>query len=210
MMGVMKNTKVGQILRKLMAERKIRVAELARRVNLPQPTVHRIATGVCEHPHASSLKPLADFFSVTVDQMKGHEPIQAIDAIIKVPLLAWEQAKTWVFDHKKIKPKEFIVTDAKVGAQGYALKVEDASMEPVFPRKTILVIDPYREVRDRSYVVAILANYSLPLFRQLLVNAKEKYLKPLSPDLDCYKMIKLDLNDKILGAVIQAKRDWED
>lgn len=71
----MKNTRIGKILNRLLEDKKVRVAELARRINLPQPTVHRIATGACEHPHLSSLEPIANFFAVTVDQLKGLEPI---------------------------------------------------------------------------------------------------------------------------------------
>lgn len=92
---IMKNTRIGQILNRLMTEKKIRVAELARRVNLPQPTVHRIATGACEHPHLSSLEPIASFFSISIDQLKGHEPIQWLDRASKVPLLTWEDALHW-------------------------------------------------------------------------------------------------------------------
>jgi SOS-response transcriptional repressor LexA len=209
----MKNTRVGQILNNLMAEKKIRVAELARRVNLPQPTVHRIVSGVCEHPHFSSLKPIADFFSLSVAQIKGHEPIQWLDHIVKVPLLAWEQLASWLTSANTSQPIEIhqkVITDATVGPRAFALKVKDASMDPVFPKNTLLIADPEREVRDRSYVLAQLANHPEPIFRQLLINAADRYLKPLSPDLECYKMIKLNNNDNVLSAIIQAKRDCED
>src|SRR5690606_5355502 len=111
---VMNSTKISQILNHLMADRKIRVAELARRINLPQPTVHRIATGVCEHPHLSSLKPIADFFSITIEQLKGHAPISWIDRASKVPLLTWKCLLDWPLN-KKTKDVDFILTDANVG-----------------------------------------------------------------------------------------------
>ncbi|HVY52974.1 MAG TPA: S24 family peptidase, partial [Gammaproteobacteria bacterium] len=103
-----------------------------------------------------------------------------------------------------------IVTDAKISALGFALKLKDASMEPIFPPNTVIIVDPKREPRDRGYVVAILHNNFEPIFRQLLINADEKYLKPLSPDLDWYKMTKINKKDNILGVMVQAKRDWED
>lgn len=205
----MKNTRVGQILNSLMAEKNIRVAELARLVNLPQPTVHRIATGVCEHPHLSSLQPLADFFELTVDQLKGHEPIQVLDFIAKVPLISWDEAQFWPANKKELINNQKVITDARVGPLAYALKVKDASMDPVFPIHTILIADPERPIRDRSYVLAKLDSHPEPVFRQLLMNAGDKHLKPLSPDLECYKMTTLNNNDKILSAIIQAKRDCE-
>lgn len=205
----MKNTKIGQILKRLMAEQKIRVTELARRVNLPQPTVHRIVTGICEHPHLSSLKPLADFFSITVEQLKGHEPLGALETVTRVPLLEWGEIHAWLDKEKVPMDTPKVITDAKVSAKAFALKVKDAAMDPVFPIHSVLIVDPDRPPKDRSFVVALLHNYFEPIFRQLLMNAGENYLKPLSPDLECYKMIKIIDNDKIIGTVIQAKRDWE-
>lgn len=206
----MKNTRIGQILNRLMAEKKIRVAELARRINLPQPTVHRIATGACEHPHLSSLEPLASFFSINVDQLKGHEPIPWLDRASKVPLLTWDEILDWPLKKNERQDSEFILTDAAVGKAGFALKIKDASMEPVFAKNTILITDPEKQAKDRSYVIAKLANYPEVIFRQLLMDAGDHYLKPLSPDFDRYKMTQLNNNDKILSVVVQAKRDYED
>src|SRR3990167_1974125 len=111
----MKNTRIAQILNRLMAEKKIRATELARRINLPQPTVHRIATGACEHPHISSLAPIAHFFSISIDQLKGHEPIPWLDRASKVPLLTWEDVLHWPIKKNEIQKGEFILTDAAVG-----------------------------------------------------------------------------------------------
>lgn len=205
----MNNTRISQILNRLLAEKKIRVAELARRIKLPQPTIHRIATGACEHPHLSSLKPIADFFSISVEQLKGHEPISWIDKALKVPLLSWENLIDWPANKDKIQNSELILTDANAGLNSYAVNVTDASMDPVFPKNTLLIADPDKQYKDRSYVIVKLANLSRPIFRQLLINAEDSYLKPLSPDLDQYKMTILKENDKILSVVVQAKRDCE-
>lgn len=207
--SAMKDTRIGQILNRLMAEKKIRVAELARRINLPQPTVHRIATGTCEHPHLSSLKPIADFFSISIDQLKGHEPISWLDRASKIPILSWEEVIDWPFKKTEINSNELVLTDAAIGRIGFALKVKDASMDPVFPKNTILITDPEKQARDRSYVIAKLASHPEAIFRQLLMDAGDYYLKSLSPDFNHYKMIRLNNNDKILSIVVQAKRDCE-
>jgi len=205
----MRNTKVGQILNRLMAEKNIRVAELARRINLPQPTIHRISTGVCEHPHLSSLEPIANFFSITINQLKGHEPIYWLDHISKVPLLSWGDVLIWQANKNQIKDVELILTDANVGRMGYALKMQDSSMDPVFPKNTILITDPEKISKDRSFVIAKLRNHPEAIFRQLLIDTGDRYLKSLSPDFDQYKMTKLCDDDEILGVVVQAKRDCE-
>ncbi len=205
----MKNTRIAQILNRLMADKKIRVAELARRINLPQPTIHRIATGMCEHPHLSSLQPIADFFSLNIEQLKGHEPIPWLDRTSKVPLLTWDEVILWPKKNDR-QNSEFILTDAALGKFGFAVKIEDASMDPVFPKNTVLIADSEKQAKDRSYVIAKLANHPKAIFRQLLMDAGDRYLKPLSPDFEQYRMTRLNSNDKILSVVVQAKRDCED
>ncbi len=206
----MKNTRIGQILNRLMVDKKIRVAELARRINLPQPTIHRIATGACEHPHLSSLQPIANFFSINIDQLKGHEPIPWLDRATKVPLLTWDEVLYWDPKNNERQQSEFILTDAAVGKAGFALIIQDASMDPVFPKNTVLIADPEKQAKDRSFVIAKLANHPEAIFRQLLMDAGDRYLKPLSPDFEQYKMTRLNNNDKILSVVVQVKRDCED
>jgi len=205
----MKKTKISQILNQLMADKKIRATELARRINLPQPTVHRIATGACEHPHFSSLEPIASFFSINVDQLKGHEPIPWLDRASKVPLLTWDEIVYWLAKKNKNQSSEFILTDATVSKRGFALKIQDASMDPIFPKNTTLITDPEKQAKDRSFVIAKLANHPEAIFRQLLIDVGDQYLKPLSPDFEQYKMTRLTNNDKILSVVVQAKRDCE-
>lgn len=207
-LSAMKNTKIAQVLCRLMAEKKLRVAELARRVNLPQPTVHRIATGLCEHPHHSSLEPIAEYFSISVEQLKGHEPIQTIDKYTKVALIDWEDLLQWP-KVKTGKDHEQMVTDAVVSSLAYAIKLKDASMDPVFPINTVLIADPKKTARDRSYVIAKLNTHAEPVFRQLLQDASDQYLKPLSPDLSQFKMLRLSKQDKIISTVVQAKRDYD-
>lgn len=204
----MKNTKISQILNRLMADKKIRVTELARLVNLPQPTIHRIATGVCEHPHSSSLEPIANFFAISIEQLKGHEPIPWLDHATRVPLLTWEQVLHWPQNKGEIHIKEFILTDALIGKKGFALKIKDNSMDPVFTRNTILIADPEKEIKDRSFVIAKIANHAEAIFRQLLFDAGIRYLKSLSPDFEKYKMLRLNNTGKVLSIVVQAKRDF--
>jgi len=206
----MKKTRISHILNKLMADKGLHATELARLVNIPQPTIHRVLMGVCEHPHLSTLRPIADYFSVTVDQLKGLEPISLIDHISRVSLITWQDVLSWPSKSETNISHKVLMTDAKIGKNAYALQVKDTSMEPVFPKGAVLIVDPSRQPKDRSYVIAKLHEYSEPIFRQLLIDANNYYLKPLSPDLSQYKMTRLGINDEILGTVAQAKRDYEE
>lgn len=205
----MSNTKIGSILNRLLSEQNLRVSELARRIELPQPTVQRIAAGVCENPHISSLKPIAEYFSITIDQLKGLEPIPRFDKLSKLPLITWAEATYW---NKKYETgtNEYVMADVKVSNYAYGLKVFDGAMDPIFPRETILIVDPAVIPKDRSYVIALNKSADIPVFRQLIVNGPDRFLKPLSPDTDIYKMTRLKDSDNILATIVQARRNYLD
>jgi len=63
------------ILTHLMSEKGIKSAELARKTGIGQPVVHRLMTGTTENPQILTLKPIADFFGVTLDQILGLRPL---------------------------------------------------------------------------------------------------------------------------------------
>ncbi len=203
----MSNTKVGKILSRLLSEHKLKVSELARRVQLPQPTIQRIAAGVCENPHISSLKPIADYFSISIDQLKGIDPIPKFDQIHKLPLISWSEATHWNKQLATLTDEQVIV-DISVGDHAYALRILDGAMEPIFPCNSILIMDPAVQPKDRSYVITLINNTEIPIFRQLIINGPDKYLKPLSPDTDIYKMRQLESSDNILATVVQARWNY--
>ncbi len=207
-----KKSKIGEILQRLMQEKEIHVTELARRACLKQPTVQRIATGLYQRPHVTTLKPIADFFNITIDQLTGAQPISWLpsktETIRRVPILTPAQAAHWP---QISEESQFLrtVIDIAAGKNTYALKMPDASMEPLFPKNTLLIIDPDKQPKDRGYVTIKLRDHPEVMFRQLLIDGKNQYIKPLSPDFENFKMALLHTNDIILGVLVQARLDYE-
>jgi len=208
---------LNEILSRLMFQRRIRTAELARRINVPQPTLSRIMSGATTNPHLSSLKSIADFFELTVDQLKGLQPILWLDSKetesagwTKIPVLTYSQATRWAEGKEDISGNELLSTDAKIGEHAYALTVKDASMEPQFPKDTLLIIEPDKTPKDRSFVIVTLEDYPEIIFRQLLIDGPHQYLKPISPDFDKFKMMLLGKKDKISGVLVQARRNYDE
>lgn len=208
---------LNEILTRLMFHQRIRVNELARRTGIPQPTLQRMVAGTVENPHQNSLKPLAEYFQVSIEQLKGLQPIPWLQPSTpkeagwaKVPLLSWSEAVLWGTSDQIMTEHDLLFTDASVGAKAFALRMNDASMEPLFPKGTLLIIDPDKLTKDRSYVVITLKDHPEAVFRQLIIDGPNRYLKPISPDFDQYKMNLMGEGDKIIGVLAQARRDYEE
>jgi SOS-response transcriptional repressor LexA len=216
-----KYPKLGTILKKLLFRKDIRAADLARNINIPAPTIHRLITGKSTRPYLSSLQPIADYFSLNVQQLLGEEALPAeytetneegnnlprINKIKYLPIIPWEQ----IFSVDKIQYKSFKQTPfiGSISEQSFATTMPDSSMEPIFPQGSILIFDPQKTPKDRSYVLVQISDSQLPTFRQLLIDLEYKYLKPLNPDLKTFKMRLLEKKDVIHATLVEARKIYE-
>jgi len=216
-----KSPKLSLILKRLLFQKAMKPVDLARKLNIPQPTIHRIVTGKSTRPYLSSLVPIAKYFSLTVDQLLGESPLPSelsdisaqekyplsVGKIKYIPLLLWEKLFAATSQQET---KEKIPFLGNISEKGFATIMPDSSMEPTFPRDGILIFDPDKTPGDRSYVLVKLHDSQLPVFRQLLLDLNHKYLKPLNPDLNAFNMRLLEENDEICATLIEARRTYED
>lgn len=194
----------------------MRPADLARETNLPTPTVHRLVTGKSTRPYKSSLEPIADYFSLSVDQLLGESPLPAEYAVgddskkavlhnnvAFIPLIEWGSLDT--FRDSDVELERNIPYIGNISEAGFAIIMPDSSMEPQFSRDNVLILDPDVEPTDRSFVLVRLADGTYVL-RQLLIDGNHRFLKPLNPDLSVFKMRLLDDGDLIKAVLVEARQ----
>lgn len=200
-----KYLQLGSVLKRLLFERDLRPVELSREVNLPPTTIHRLITGKSTRPYKSSLKPIADYFSISVEQLLGESPLDSeknttpYDSIHYIPFIPWD-----ALSNNNFSPSKKIPFSGILGSPGFATSVTDSSMEPQFSKNNLLIFDPEKKLYDRAFVLAELEN-NIFIFRQLLIDGKNQFLKPLNPDLNICKMHLLRKKDRIIGVLIEAR-----
>lgn len=55
----------------LMDKQGLNATKLAQETGVPQPTIHRILKGVSKDPRTDTVKPLADYFGVSIDALRS-------------------------------------------------------------------------------------------------------------------------------------------
>ncbi len=194
---------LSDILKLLITENNLTEAELARQVNLPQPTVHRLLTGGTCDPRASTLKTLANFFNISIDQLLGTQPLlRKHTHAISIPLISWQHALKWSRYIKELTPSNWKkwVSIQHDSPSCYAL-LSKAAMTPRFPQGTILIINPDLEPEDGDLVVIHQQSSAEATLREYFDDGLIKYLKPIIPDL---QKEKLDKSKICLGVLIQS------
>ena len=126
-----------------------------------------------------------------------------------LPLISWVRAGQWndVVDvYRPGEGEKSVYTTRKVGTRAYALRVVGDSMEnpngrPTYPQGSIIIVDPDREANHGSPVIVRLEDSKQATFKQLIVEGRTRYLKPLNPR---YPIMKVDRKATFCGVVVQT------
>jgi len=203
-------------LRQLMFQERLKAIDLSNDTSVPQATIHRMLTGESKSPHKSSLLPIAERFSISIEQLLGIMPIDwssshptQLDLPNQVSVYGMDQLIELYSGKENIKPKSKTVVDQKVNPNAIATLLEDDSMIPLFPPKTQIIIDPDKEFTDGAYVLVFDPDNNKLLFRQLLIDGKDGFLKPLNPDISHFKVSRFCETFIKCGTLIQAKLNFE-
>lgn len=210
--------KLHEVLEKLMEEVAINEAELARKTDIPQPTLHRILSGATKSPRGNSLAPLANFFSVTINQLMGVDPLPEdrvagthntrIYGWTPVPVISMEEAANWGKFQTELRSqnwKNWVSTDLSVSDAAFAVMVKGDAMSPTFNEGTILVIEPELKPKNRDYAVVAIKGHTNAVFKQYLIDGDDTYLKSIN---DEFRTIQVDKSNTIIGTLVQARTDY--
>lgn len=202
-----------------MFKKSINTTQLARKIDVPQQTLHRILAGLSPNPHLKTLEPLAEFFSISVDQLTGKKPLLGelaaarvvttmLASLQEIPLLASLEVESFLKTRDLSLVKEHVIVDGSVTSHAFAVTMHDSSMEPYLRQGAILILDPTKQPRDRDLVLVRIQSGSSLVFRQILINCEQSYLKPMNPELAVFPMKLLREEDRILGVVLEVRHRY--
>lgn len=194
----------------LMDEKRISADELSRRTDIPSSTIKKIRNHYNPNPTLTTLLPLAKFFSVTLSQLIGDEPlpesrVEGIyqpnsQALQQIPVLSWKEAITWPNTNKR--PHTFLSSEYHYGKNAFALIVQEESWENL-SKGTALLIDPALVTEHRDYVIVHKRDQTTPTLKQALFDEGELYLKSLFHG---QNIIPITPEHRLLGVVVEYKK----
>lgn len=197
-------TTLAQNINYLFRVRGENATSIAEKVGISQPTLHRIQKGINQRPSGETLRKLADYFGVTVDDLLTRDlstglPVEAVARAnvregpnIKglVPLLTSVQAGEWceiAGTFQRDDAKVWLPCPVKHGPRTFCLTVEGESMKnpgarPSYEPGDVIFVDPDVAAKPGDRVVARLESQVAATFKQYLEEDGQKLLKALNPD----------------------------
>ncbi len=201
-------TNIATNLRKLMDIAHIGENELSRRTNVTQPVIHRLLSGENTNPKLLTLQPIANYFMVSISQLIGEDDITKAWVGYtsgdhtdwkRIPLTTWEDIIA------KRPPGSSILTDYLVTDKTFALTVPQDDFRPIFPKNSIIILEPHLEAIHGDYIVVMEHNQNIDI-QQLLFIEDNLYSISLGNRLDKQNITTLD-KEKIIGTVIRTIYD---
>ena len=204
--------RLSHILNHLMAKFQIDGVQLSKKTGIPATTVNRLRKGEkTTNPTLTTLIPLADFFSVSVSQLIGDEPLDPHHlkdltnihnhSLHHIPLISWENAIDW--PQSITESHISISTEYVYGNDAYALTVNENDWENLI-YGTIIIIDPSITPKHRDYIIIHRQGQPTPTLKQILYDEGQTYLKPV---IQGYNITSMTKEHKILGVVTELRKN---
>ncbi|WP_145525718.1 LexA family protein [Yersinia rohdei] len=125
------------------------------------------------------------------------------------PLISWVSAGSWheaIEAYSPTTADQWYTTTVNCSDQSFWLEVKGDSMTAPaglsIPEGMVILVDPEVEPTNGKLVVAKLESENEATFKKYVVDAGNRYLKPLNPQ---YNMISINGNCRIIGVVVDAK-----
>jgi len=202
----LQNIRLRDNLLSLMKNNDTNMTHLYKNTGVPITTIQRICKDPNANPTLASLIPIADFFSITVAQLIGEDPLPN-SPIKPVPqnwchisIITWQHAIEWPNSKHEFQSR-FITTDMKVGDHAFALEILDDHHEN-FQKGSIIIVDPSASASHRDYVISYKKGSHHASLKQLLAHEGDIYLKPTNSE---FKTTLMNENYRILGVVVQVR-----
>jgi SOS-response transcriptional repressor LexA len=212
--------KLADILYDLMAKDRIKQTDLSRQTGIPASTLNKIFLGTTDDPRASTLRTLAQFFGVSIDQLLGlaeapnsgspprmlgfSNQISSPSNSLLAPVLHWNEVMEWtssgVSSNKRDEDLSFVTINPQFSEKSFALKVKP-SMASHFRPDALIIIDPKTEFKDGSFVL-VSVDLAEPTVRMISKDGPDIYLKPLESFLT---PIQLEPHHQIIGTIIETR-----
>jgi len=210
---------IAQILKMLLFKRDKRVTQVAREAQIPQQTLQRIVAGLSSKPHRKTLNSLANYFSLSVEQLIGQEPLpedQAIASlrnierrpICQIPYIDFSDIENYLQTRDNTLIKNYINTDGDLPEHVFATRMTDSSMYPYISKNAVVLLDPNTQPQDQHFVLVRLEESGAFVIRQILIEGADQHLKPMSRDLSTLATRTMKKTDKIIALVIEVRQRY--
>lgn len=187
----------------------ININQLHKHTGIPLSTLKRLRLNKENNPTLASLAPIANYFSVSLDQLIGREALPKKNhkqiSGLRIPLIQWKDVLKTPRDRSYLAFSSLLIRDITLNENSYGLIIKDNNTNN-FLVDSLLVIDPSLKGRNRDFIIVHKKGMSKPVLMQKIIYENKTYLKSLNTESEIIRFSDLY---KILGVVIQIRMNYK-
>lgn len=185
---------------------------LARAVNLPKATIHRVLSGSTPDPRAGTLLPIAQYFNITIEQLMGisqlpsDSPLEIVDSVnaIDMPFISFDKLRSWSIG--SYEPDKFYKITSfgnnPIDNNCFITQINSDEMAPLFSNKTFLIVRKKTIIRNDDIVIIFNPADDQVLIRKYVQLKGDDYL--ISSN-QLYNIIEYNNEFQLIGIVIEGR-----
>lgn len=204
---------LGERIKRLMDFRGLSKADLSKETGVPVVTIEYLVDGSTYNPRVATLLAIADYLHVSLDYLVGsvygrsQAVVQSRSFQIEksterqVPLLEWEDVEHWCkhgYNFLKDIDIKWVASQQVVSKEAFALTITDQA-EGVFPRDSIMIVDPRAQSGPFDYVLATMCGGS-PCIKKIVYENDEIYLNSVVVNLHSEEVFE---DKKVIGKIVE-------
>lgn len=187
----------------------ININQLHKHTGIPLSTLKRLRLNKENNPTLASLAPIANYFSISLDQLTGREALpkknnKQIDGLT-IPLIHWKDILNISKNRNHLAFSSLLIRDITLNENSFALVIRDNNTTN-FLAGSLLVIDPSLKGRNRDFIIVYKKGETKPQLMQKIIYENKIYLKNLTIESE---IIKFSDFYKIIGVVIQIRMNYK-
>lgn len=187
----------------------ININQLHKHTGIPLSTLKRLRLNKENNPTLASLAPIANYFSISLDQLTGREALpkknnKQIDGLT-IPLVHWKDILNIPKNRNHLAFSSLLIRDITLNENSFALVIRDNNTNN-FLAGSLLVIDPSLKGRNRDFIIIYKKGETESQLMQKIIYENKIYLKNLTIESEIIRFSDLY---KIIGVVIQIRMNYK-
>lgn len=198
--------RLGENLDYLLKQYGMDIKNLSIAAGVPASTITRIRRQ--GNPTIATLEPLLDFFRLDMDSLlyadmsdPDYQQRKQSGKLTHLPVYSLEDIKRGLDKMKSAKISKFVGAAGITGERVFGVHITTQSLVPAFRKNSIAIVDPDLLPKEGDYVLCCFDGDETLVFRQVFMDGKHYFFKPVNPEFGEMKSYK---KFEIIGVIIKS------
>ena len=195
---------LGNNLDLLMSRNRLTSTKLARATGIPASTLKKIRCHVNTNPTLSTLIPLAQHFSISLEQLVSGNVLEPGRLNIHIlPIMTWEESL--ISKQLDRRYTLSVVTNSEhFTPDAFALQIENEDCGP-FPAGSVVLVEPTMPPNHLDYVITHKTGQTQPTLKQFFLEDETEWIRSVNI---AQSVTQVTSEHRILGVILEYRKQY--